>query len=382
MTPLGQHHPTADSHDMFPIERTYSEWLNSSFATIGVDMGGRFGGNITVVSTCQDCHMPKATGKGCKFPTAPIRNDMPAHDLSGGNTIVQQMALNLYPNEELDPVNMQAGKERSISMLQRAATLQLTQQGSYLTSRVINETGHKLPSGYPEGRRLWLNVRQFDADGALIEEFGHYEDLTADLAADDTKVYEVNMGIDDVVAQLTGLPPGESFHFVLNNVILKDNRIPPRGFTNAAFAAVQAVPVAASYSDGQYWDDTRFPLASDAASVSVRLYYQSAHKEYIEFLRDENTTNSAGDVLHEQWTLTGQSTPILMTGAIIELDPFADGDANADGIVDLLDFAVLFDCTTAPGLPYEETACADLDFDGDNDVDILDFERFQVITSH
>src|SRR5262245_33122081 len=56
----GHRHPTLDKHDMFPLERTYSEWSRSAFALAPIDMGGRFGGNKSAVSTCQDCHMPDA----------------------------------------------------------------------------------------------------------------------------------------------------------------------------------------------------------------------------------------------------------------------------------------------------------------------------------
>ena len=46
---------------------------------------------------------------------------------------------------------------------------------------------------------------------------------------------------------------------MLNNVVVKDNRIPPRGFTNAAFEAFDGAPVGATYADGQYWDDVTLP---------------------------------------------------------------------------------------------------------------------------
>ena len=55
---------------------------------------------------------------------------------------------------------------------------------------------------------------------------------------------------------------GPSFHLALNNVRVKDNRIPPRGFTNAAFAAFDGEPVGATYADGQYWDDVTYPVGA------------------------------------------------------------------------------------------------------------------------
>ena len=43
---------------------------------------------------------------------------------------------------------------------------------------MTNNTGHKLPTGYPEGRRMWLNLRAYDDDGELIYESGAYDPAT------------------------------------------------------------------------------------------------------------------------------------------------------------------------------------------------------------
>ena len=41
-----------------------------------------------------------------------------------------------------------------------------------LAIKVTNLTGHKLPTGYSEGRRMWLNVQVRDANGGLVFESG------------------------------------------------------------------------------------------------------------------------------------------------------------------------------------------------------------------
>ena len=380
LTSLDEAHPTGDKYDMFPLERTFSEWQNSAFADGGVDMEGRFGGNVTVVSTCQDCHMPDVTDKGCFFSSAPTRDDLPVHELAGGNAWVQDMVLNLYPDDGLNPGYLEAGKQRAISMLERACSLDISQAGNHVRVRVTNETGHKLPSGYPEGRRIWLNVKMYDAGLSLIREHGFYNELTAELTADDTTVYETHLGADAVVAAAAGIPEGKGFHFALNNVVVKDNRIPPRGFSNAAFRAVQAAPVATTYLDGQYWSDTRFRLPEGAASVEVNVYYQTTSREYVEFLRYENRTNNAGEILHQQWLLTGMSAPVLMMSAPLTILSFADGDANDDLSVNLDDFAFFaITCLAAPSVPYVESRCESLDFDADGDVDFRDFAEWQLV---
>ncbi|MFK7883665.1 MAG: GC-type dockerin domain-anchored protein [Phycisphaerales bacterium] len=309
---LGTPHPTQNKYDMFPVERTYSEWLNSDFAVAPIDMGGRFGGNKLEVSSCQDCHMPDVSAQGCRFE--PERPDMPLHSFNGGNTWVLEAIRNLYPDSEtfLSEDNVTQSIGRAIEMLGNASDMELSELGSDLNVRIINQSGHKLPTGYPEGRRMWLNVQFFNASDELIDERGVYNMLTAELNETGTKVYEGKLGLDAAAALATGKPEGESFHFVLNNTWVKDNRIPPRGFTNAAFEAVQAAPVGATYSDGQYWDDTLFAIPEGTTRAEARLYYQTASKEYIEFLRDENTTNTTGQVLYDQWVLLGKSEPVEM----------------------------------------------------------------------
>src|SRR5262249_17233132 len=83
-------HPTGNKYDMFPLERTYSEWLASAYAAGGIDSGGRFGGNNPIVDSCQSCHMPRGRGdgvplRGCGLDEAPERIDVPMHFFSGAN---------------------------------------------------------------------------------------------------------------------------------------------------------------------------------------------------------------------------------------------------------------------------------------------------------
>ncbi|MFQ5653700.1 MAG: hypothetical protein ACE5GW_03090 [Planctomycetota bacterium] len=313
-------HPSHDRYEEFPVERTYSEWLASAFAQGPIDMGGRFGGNLTEVSSCQDCHMPDASGYGCSFTGSSIfRNDLPRHDLNGSHTWVLDSIMNLDATLELydtpaymSPLLLDAAKARNVGMLEAASDMELSREGAGLKVRIINQSGHKLPSGYPEGRRIWINVRFLDGAGEVIQEHGHYDFDSALLATNDTKVYETKLGLDETMAAATGLPEGESFHFALNNKIYKDNRIPPRGFTNAGFEAVQAAPVAYAYADGVHWDDTLYPIPPASHSAEVTVYYQTASREYIDFLRDENITNNAGEVLHTQWELSGKGPPVAI----------------------------------------------------------------------
>lgn len=326
-TAFDEEHPNMDIRDMIPVERTYSEWSRSEYASAGV-YAPQFAGDKPdgIVSNCQDCHMRDVTAKGCNEPGAPTRGDLALHDMTGGNTFVPDIIAQYYP-DEVDAGQLAAAKARATSMLQKAATLQLTPEDFGVSVRVINETGHKLPSGYPEGRRVWLNVQAYDGLGALVYESGEYDFDTAVLTHDDdAKVYEILPGLSPALAAALGQPEGKSFHFVLSDTVFFDNRIPPRGFTNAEFIEIQSPPVAYEYADGQYWDDTEYRLPDTADSVYVTLYYQTTTKEYIEFLRDANHTNSAGQDLYNAWVAQGKAPPVVIAHDRVAVDVTTGAD--------------------------------------------------------
>jgi hypothetical protein len=101
-------------------------------------------------------------------------------------------------------------------------------------------------------------------------------------------------------------------------MVVKDSRIPPRGFTNAAFEAFDGAPVGAVYADGQHWDEVSYPVGEGAVAAEVTLWYQTASREYVEFLRDANTTNAAGFLLFDLWEAYGKSEPVAMARGQVE----------------------------------------------------------------
>jgi len=360
------------AQELLPIERTYSEWFHSEYNTPQGVYAPQFGGNLDYVGSCQDCHLRDVTGQGCSFGDPPVRPDLPLHDMTGGSTWLPALLDLIYPGE-VNVTALQAGIVRARYMLQNAAELGVEQEGQTLAVTVTNNTGHKLPTGYPEGRRVWINVRFYDDTMTLVGESGAYNAATGALTHDDElKLYEVKPGLDEITAPLVGVPPGPSFHFVLNNKVFKDNRIPPRGFTNAAYADFGGAPVEHSYADGQYWDDTEYAIPPTATSAEVTLYYQSTSKEFVEFLRDENTTNSKGQDLYDLWNNNGKCPPEIMAQVQVPLAPPVPGDCDGDGDVELGDLAELANCLLGPGGGLDP-ACGCFDLDGDDDADLKDF---------
>jgi hypothetical protein len=316
--------------------------------------------------------MRDVTGQGCNL-SPPVRDDLPLHDQTGGSTWLPGLLSTMYPGE-VDEAALQAGIARARYMLQNAAELAVVKEGANLKVTITNNTGHKLPTGYPEGRRMWINVKFYDASMALISESGAYDTGSGVLSHDpEAKIYEIKPGLDSVTAPLVGVPEGPSFHFVLNNKIFGDNRIPPRGFTNAAYADFGGAPVGYSYADGQYWDDTLYAIPPGAVSAEVTLYYQSTSKEFVEFLRDENTTNTKGQELYDLWNNNGKCPPEIMAQAQVSLLDCSDGDEDGYDAFHAVDCPTGDDCDDSdPDVnPGAEETCDGVD---NNCVDGIDEE--------
>lgn len=310
---------TQPPHAFGHIERTYSEWSLSDFARQGPE------------GACQSCHYKPVEGGGQASKYGSLHRDhFVMHGPVGGSTWVQDVTWLLWDGEDMDKRALDAGKQRARELLKTAASLGLKfPKAGQAILRITNLTGHKLPSGYPEGRRMWVNVKFYDSSGELLKEIGKYgpkEDqilgkaTTAPTVLDpeQTRVYECLPAISEAQAKKFSKKPGKSFHFVLNDTIEKDNRIPPKGFKNSAFAEHLSAPVGAEYADGQHWDEVTLELPRGVSKVVASLMYQSVSWEYIKFLAEENRTDDWGKRLYEAWKNTGQCAPEVI--ASIESD--------------------------------------------------------------
>lgn len=318
--------PSYGQDQLFPIETTFDEWLNSAFAQGGV-YSPRFAGAKPdgIVRTRQDCHMVRATGIAADDAVNPqMRNCLtsgclPAHIFTGGNSWVPNLLQNpgwqLNASSEATHLNETALEAQNMLRKAGSLTVELRDNSGMKTAivQVTNHSGHKLPTGYPEGRQMWLQLQAFDSLGNLIYKSGHYNPLSGDLDHDpDLKVYEVRQDITPELAALLHQSAGESFHLVLNNTIIKDNRIPPQGYTQALFNRPGLRPVGATYVDSQYWDDTVHTLPPQAERVFATLYYQTSSKEYIDFLRLNGGVD--GLSLGQLWE-SSKSPPVIMAQA-------------------------------------------------------------------
>ncbi len=348
----------------FHVERTYSEFALSAY--------GRGSGATTTVhgigtaSKCQDCHLRDVTGRGANKSDAPLRTDLPLHDQTGGNAWMSGILASVatgtafhdpynrailsgtkYPGAKIDvaglqwvPNELKAGQQRALQMLREAATITTqAEDSSSLTLRVRNNTGHKLISGFPEGRRMFLYVTFYDAAGRLLGEVNRYEPLTTvkDGQGNDTYVSgaEFVSRTEPLIweAHMSSALTGEqkTFHFALATDRYKDNRIPPKGFDTSGMNARLAQPKWAGgdapglftveeYTGG--WDDVALAKPAGTASWYATLYYQTTSKEYIEFLRDQVNGAKAPGSGSDFPTLTSPAPSGEAQAYIVQSDPF------------------------------------------------------------
>lgn len=308
-----------DTGHPFPIERTFAEWEQSTYAA-------------SPATNCQNCHMPNSEAPGataCSTGTNDRTGNLPIHAFVGGNTWVPSIikgefgaGLDLSGTHRTESLDQTIGWARE--MLGTAASVDTT-IGSYtpptpgdpgamsLSVKVTNLSGHKLPTGYAEGRRMWLNVEVRDANGALVFESGAYDAAHAVLTEDtQARVYETLQGIwnhhGTGACDVEDADGDPMFHFVLNDCVAKDSRIPPLGFTPATTGdpnGYDLMPVGAiAYPETTpgsgtliNYDTAPYSLTIPAGTpgpltATARLYYQTASNHYMEFLRDEAVENA------------------------------------------------------------------------------------------
>jgi VCBS repeat-containing protein len=364
------------------VERTFSEYKASAFPTTLVSdftslpgdlqvaggsldttyqaallagTGGNYEDGTERFFSCQSCHMRPVVGNGCNKNGAPLRSDLPMHDQTGGNywfanmTQYQDNAGTLRLGGGLSGnqiLAMDLGQQRAVKHLQQAGDLQLSNN----TLKVVNLTGHKLITGYPEGRRMWLNIKWYDTNNVMIREDGAYGPIGAtvanpaggpdvavesiiDLDDPNTKVYEAHYAmtkewadtllavgkpaslplsfdritgdVDFTLGDLAALPAGsyhETFHFALNNKVVRDNRIPPYGMLYDVAKKRNALPVPENQYGSpdtggvyNYWDEIDLNALKPAGAVfaEIDLLYQGTSWEYIQFLDRANTGQNA-----------------------------------------------------------------------------------------
>jgi MYXO-CTERM domain-containing protein len=363
----------------FNEQRTYSEWAGSAFAQEGEDF-----------RSCQDCHMPAVPDKpGCQdrvnqtsHPTGGRR-----HDLVGANRFMVEVLRAEYGSSGTGIINdffFQQTIDRMDELLATAATLEL--QGppdvhlgeglQGLAATVTNESGHKLPTGYSEGRIMWLEVTASYGEQVLWAS-GQY---VQGKGPDEDPQLRSYQGVAEQLAT------GVSMHLLLNDHWVEDTRIPPRGLVPNP----ETDPVGSRYQlqDDGTWpnfdvaeyafpgatdvqDATPEDAGDDVLDVQVRLLYLINTPEYVQLLVEDNVTNEAGSDVAMMFDALGGPQPMVLAEAALTVpivgfgEPPVESTGTAEsGVVDSSGGPGGSEGGTSTGLPGGSTTAIDSETDG------------------
>lgn len=288
----------------FVEQATYHEWLNSDYDP----------GNVS----CQECHMPRLEEPiviSSNYLFLEGREPFGQHELVGANTAM--LKIMKEHREALDITATEAAFEETI-----AKTLAMLQERSveavlefddsrndtaFFNLTLSNKAGHKFPSGYPS-RRAFVELLVIKEGGdtlfhsgrldenwevnGLDEPFEPHHDLIGN--PNQVQVYET------VIADVTG-----AFTTVLERAAttLKDNRLPPQGFTTSHPAYDTTKIVGEAGTDPNFnWQNGQEGSGADRITygiplsgyvgdlrVEMRLHYQSLPPRWMAPVLAEDT---------------------------------------------------------------------------------------------
>ncbi|HRH38756.1 MAG TPA: multiheme c-type cytochrome, partial [Flavobacteriales bacterium] len=365
----------------FVEQATYHEWLNSVFNTDFDPEGG---------ITCQGCHMPRLDEPiviSALYDFLTPRQPYGQHHFVGGNAFMLKLLKNNVDDLMLtsSSARFDTTIARTINQLQNSSLLlentlisRDASQASF-DVKLTNLAGHKFPSGYPSRRMVlefWITDEQgndlFHSGGIdnTYEVIGHdpnyephYDVITQE---DQAQIYEMVMA--DVNGDKTTVLERAA-------TSLKDNRLPPKGFTSTHYAYDTCVVAGVSAADIDFNrnDDTSEGAGSDIVHYQValngytgalqghaRVWYQSVPPRWLEEMFQYHTApiDSFRTMYNEM-----DGTPVIVrvqdsdisTGAdAVSLgnlrifpNPVHDGVLRIEGISDRIDGIEVFDMSGA-----------------------------------
>jgi cytochrome c553 len=290
--------------DKFYEQVTYNEWVNSDY-------------NLTNV-TCQECHIPRVTDSvqiSVDYPFIDKRSPFGKHYFVGGNSfMLKLMRANIDQlGITADTSHFDSTIARTLDLLQQQSLdLSLTETNrtadtAFYTVRLENKAGHKFPSGYPS-RRMYVEFvvtdenmdtlfksgivdGNFEVEGQDPQYEVHYDMINQ---TDQVQIYELVMGDvnDDVTTVLERAKSP-----------LKDNRIPPAGFTTTHYTYDTTLIAGLALTDADFnlngitegtgADVVHYHVPMNSytgvLNVSARVYYQSLPPKWMEEMFSMNS---------------------------------------------------------------------------------------------
>ncbi len=236
-----------------PEQTTYLEWLNSNYPDNGVE--------------CQTCHVPRIDTpviiSNRPFSLA-SRSPFGKHEFVGGNQYMLKI-LKAFRTEigvtaseaELDSVITRTKRQLTQNSVALTLDAYWHETGDlFSTVTVENLTGHKLPSGYPS-RRMWLVFTLYDEAGDTVFTSGAWDDNFEIIGLDTD--YEPHYDVitaEDQVQIYQPVPKdyqGNHTYTLLHIAgYLKDNRIPPEGYSSEGPAADSTAVIGLAAIDSNF----------------------------------------------------------------------------------------------------------------------------------
>lgn len=219
----------------FVEQATYHEYVNSDFPANNIK--------------CQTCHMPVvldpiilSNSTSGLTPRTPFNQ----HKFQGANHFM----LNLIKNNR-DSLQVHVTEDKFDSTIVATADMlknksidmniildSVTADTAYFRVKVKNKAGHKFPSGYPS-RRAVLQLVITDAANDTVFRSGTFN--AQQRVVGENPAYEPHHAVinQSNMPQIYELVPGDvngNFTSILERaaILLKDNRIPPTGFSSTS----------------------------------------------------------------------------------------------------------------------------------------------------
>jgi len=278
----------------FQEQQTFTEWKNSDY---------RDGG--TEAATCQACHMPRidTTITLASSGTDLRRANFSEHTFLGANTFILDVFKNFKNELGIKVDGFDQAIERNRAFLKTAADIAITDvkdagDNMVVKLKIQNNTGHKLPSGYPS-RRVFVNLVVTDITGAVIFESGRLNDDGSIDGNDGDSNYNLHephyntirhenqvLIYEAVMADYNG----KVTHSLVEGVrYQKDNRLTPKGFDKTLVdndvAVIGAAAQDANFNTGIDFFEYVVPTpTSGDYFIIADLIYQPLSFGHVEYL--------------------------------------------------------------------------------------------------
>ncbi|HXE94942.1 MAG TPA: cytochrome c family protein [Dongiaceae bacterium] len=242
----GTCHNVTHPQNRIPLERTYDEWKDSPYPGEGIG--------------CQECHMSPGPGfrknPGRAAVGAKEREHIFTHYFVGGNTMVTSM-LGAEKHSGLAREMLQSAARMEIISVKNVRPAAV----ATMVLRVHNSgAGHKLPTGYPEGREMWVDFSVLDGKGKELFRLGRIDGEGR--LEEGTRNFKVVLG--DAAGNIVDVEVWNATR------ILQDNRILPRGYADVRF-------------------DVPIPPGSEGKlTIKADLCYRSFSQAFVDHLLGKN----------------------------------------------------------------------------------------------